>query len=360
MWSWPSLVIGEIEFKHPVIQGGMGVGISLHKLASAVSRAGGLGVIAGAAIGLEAKEKIPNLKEADSYVLKQEIIKAKELSAGAPIGVNLMVAVTDYEEKVKVAIEAGADVIISGAGLPLTLPAVAEGKDVCLVPIISSARAAEIILKRWWTRYKRLPDAFVIEGPLAGGHLGFSEDELKDENMPDLFSILDDVLFLLEKWRVKTGFVPPVIVAGGIYRGWEIKKALEAGASGVQMATRFVATYECDAHENFKNMYVKAKKEDVIIIKSPVGMPARALKNKFVMEMMEGKKRPVRCPYHCLKPCNPRKVPYCIAEALIRAKRGDVEDGLVFCGQRVYEVDKIVSVQELFQELHREYVQGLQ
>ncbi len=333
----------------------MGVGISLHRLSSAVSKAGGLGVIAAAAIGLEIRNELANLKEADKVVLEREIRKAKELSGGKPIGINIMVAVTDYEEKVKIAVDAGADVIISGAGLPFSLPEVTEGKDVCLIPIISSARAAEIILKRWWSRYKRLPDAFVIEGPLAGGHLGFKEDELVKEEAPDIYSILDDVLHIVDKWRIKAGFRIPVIVAGGIYRGWEVKEALSRGASGVQMATRFVATHECDADYAFKEMYVKAKKEDIVIIKSPVGMPARALKTPFVESMMRGEKRPVKCPYHCLKPCNPRKVPYCIAEALIKAKEGDVEEGLFFCGARVYEVDRIISVDELFEEIHSEY-----
>ncbi len=356
MYQWPSLAIGELEFQHPIIQGGMGVGISLHRLSSAVSLCGGLGVIAAAAIGLEIRHEIKNLREADKIMLDREIRKAKEIAQGKPIGVNIMVAVTDYEEKVKTAVDAGADVIISGAGLPFSLPAVTEGKSVCLVPIISSARAAELILKRWWAKHKRVPDAFIIEGPLAGGHLGFKEQELKESVAPDLLSILDDVLFLVDKWRIKIGYSIPVIVAGGIYRGWEVREALERGASGVQMATRFVATHECDASMAFKKAYVNAKREDIVIIKSPVGMPARALKNKFVESMMRGERKPVKCPYHCLKPCEPKKVPYCIAEALIKAKEGDIEDGLIFCGARVYEVDKIISVNQLMDEIYKEYM----
>ncbi len=352
---WPPLVIKEMELPIPIIQGGMGVGISLHRLASAVSNAGGLGVIAAAAIGLERIETVKDLRRADEEVLKEEIRLAKEMAPGKPIGVNIMVAVTNYEEKVKAAIDAGADAIISGAGLPLTLPQVAEGKDVLLIPIVSSAKAAEVILKRWWKRHKRLPDAFVLEGPLAGGHLGFSEEELVEEKVPDVFSILEELIHLTDKWRIKTGYKIPVIVAGGIYRGWEVRRAIEMGAAGVQMATRFVATHECDADVAFKEMYVKAKKEDVLIIKSPVGMPARALRTPFVERMLKGETVPVRCPYNCLKPCNPKKVPYCIAEALIRAKRGDTENGLFFCGARVYEVDGIYSVKEVFEQLKREY-----
>ncbi len=350
--SWPSLVIGEIEVETPIIQGGMGVGISLSGLASAVSLAGGIGVIAAAAIGLEAQDVV-DLERADEEILTKEIKKAKEAVGDRPIGVNIMVAVTKYEEKVKVAIEAGADLIISGAGLPMTLPEIAEGKNVCLVPIVSSARAAEVILKRWWGKYRRLPDAFILEGPLAGGHLGFKEDEL--ENPPDVFKLLEELLHVTEKWRIKAGYKIPVVVAGGIYRGWEIKKALDMGAAGVQMATRFVATQECDAARSFKEFYVKAEKEDVIIIKSPVGMPARALRNKFIEKMSRGETVPVRCPYNCLKPCNPQKVPYCIAEALIKAKRGDIENGLVFCGEKVYEVDGIYTVPQVFDQLFQEY-----
>ncbi len=347
-------MIGEIEVPIPIIQGGMGVGISLSGLASAVSNAGGVGVIAAAAIGLEldADGKV-NLSEADEVVLRREIRRAKELAPGRPIGVNIMVAVNRYEEKVKVALEEGVDIIISGAGLPLTLPEVAEGKDVALVPIVSSARAAEVILNRWWKRHKRLPDAFVLEGPLAGGHLGFSEAELSSP--PSLFELLDDLLHVVAKWRIKAGYQIPVIVAGGIYRGWEVREALERGASGVQMATRFVATEECDAAHPFKEAYIRAKKEDVLIIKSPVGMPARAIRNSFVERMLRGETVPFSCPYNCLKPCNPRKVPYCIAQALIRAKRGDVENGLIFCGARVYEVDGIYTVGEVFRQLEAEY-----
>lgn len=355
---WPKLVIGEFEFEHPIVQGGMAVGVSMHRLAGTVSALGALGVIGGSAIGLLGENKYTNLYEADKIILVEEIKKAIELSDGKPIGVNLMVAVNKYEEKVDAAIKAGASVIISGAGLPLTLPEISGGRKVLLVPIVSSTRAADIIVKRWWSKYNRLPDAFVLEGPLAGGHLGFSEEELEDGKEPDVYKLLEELVEYSRKVRVKYGYEIPVIVAGGIYRGWEIRKAIEEyGASGVQMATRFLATHECDVHYNFKDLYVKAKKEDVVIIKSPVGMPARAIRTKFIEEMERGVKKPVRCKYACLKPCDPKKVPYCIAEALAKAQRGDLEEGLFFCGKRVYEVDRIVSVKELIEELKREYLE---
>ncbi|MGB9667328.1 MAG: NAD(P)H-dependent flavin oxidoreductase [Thermosulfidibacteraceae bacterium] len=357
MNPWPRMVIGEFEIEHPIIQGGMAVGVSLHRLAGSVSRLGALGVVAGSAIGLLGIGRFKNLFQADVEILKEEIRLAKEISEGRPVGVNIMVAVNRYEEKVIASIEAGADFIITGAGLPLNLPELAKGKKVALLPIVSSLRAADIIVKRWWERYRRLPDAFVLEGPLAGGHLGFSEEDLVRENGPSIYKLTEELASFSEKLRVKYGYKIPVISAGGIFRGWEIRKIIEEyGASGVQMATRFVATHECDVHENFKRLYVKAKKEDVTIIKSPVGMPARAIKTVFVERIMRGEARPINCRYLCLKPCDPKKVPYCIAEALLNAQRGDLESGLFFCGERVYEVDRIVSVGELLEELKREYM----
>jgi len=355
---WPSLRIGDLEVLHPIIQGGMGVRISLHSLASAVSREGGIGVIAAAAIGLEEPDAFEDFLGADERALRREIKLAKALAPQKPIGVNIMVAESAYSRLVKAAVESDIDIIFSGAGLPLNLPQLIYGSNVKLVPIISSARAGVIITKIWLKRYSRLPDAFVIEGPLAGGHLGFGYDELKNGTCPSLLNILKETKEALKPFEKKEPI--PIIVGGGIFYGWEIKEALKAGAQGVQMATRFVATKECDAATSFKEMYVKAKKEDIIIIKSPVGMPGRAIKNPFIEAMLRGEKRPIRCPYHCLKSCVPEKSPYCIALALLLAKRGDVEKGLIFAGARVPEVKKITTVRELFQDLMKEYESGPQ
>ena len=353
---WPSLRIGDIEVPHPIVQGGMGVRISLHGLASAVSRAGGIGTIAAAAIGLEESDAFQNLFQTDRRVLKEELKKARQLAKGKPIAVNIMVAQTDYKEMVEAAIEGGADIIFSGAGLPMNLPKIAYGATTKLVPIISSARAGVLIFRNWMKKYNRRPDAFVIEGAKAGGHLGFKYEELVKGTYTPLLRILRETREALKP--LEKGEPIPIIVAGGIFYGWEIRKALEAGAQGVQMATRFVATQECDAAQSFKEAYVKAKEEDLIIIKSPVGMPGRALRNPFVEAILRGEKRPITCPYHCIKTCNPHTAPYCIALALLLAKRGDVKRGLIFAGARVGEVKSITTVPRLFQDLMREYQSG--
>ena len=353
---WPSLKIGDLEVPHPIVQGGMGVRISIHGLASAVSLAGGIGVIAAAAIGLEEPDAFRNFSGADERVLRQEIRKAKEIAGDKPIGVNIMVALTDFTKMVEISIEKGIDIIFSGAGLPMSLPKLARGSKVKLVPIVSSARAAAIITKNWVKKYGRRPDAFVIEGALAGGHLGFSYEELTEDRAKPLLTILEETRKILEPYE--EGEPIPLIVGGGIFYGWEVRQALEAGAQGVQMATRFVATHECDAAPAFKEAYLKATEEDVVIIKSPVGMPGRALRNPFIEAMMRGEKRPITCPYLCLKTCVPEKSPYCIALALLLAKKGDVKRGLIFTGARVAEVREIISVPHLFQKLMEEYVRG--
>ncbi len=353
---WPSLRIGDIEVPHPIVQGGMGVRISIHGLASAVSRAGGLGTIASAAVGLEEKDAFQNFSQADRRALKEELKKARQLAEGKPIAVNIMVAQTDYKNLVETAIEGGADIIFSGAGLPMGLPKIAHGASTKLVPIISSARAGVLIFRNWMKKYNRCPDAFVIEGAKAGGHLGFKYEELAKGTYSPLLSILRQTREALRP--LEKGDPVPLIVGGGIFYGWEIREALEAGAQGVQMATRFVATQECDAAKSFKEAYVKAKEEDVIIIQSPVGMPGRALRNPFVEAVLRGEKRPITCPYHCLKPCDPHNSPYCIALALLLAKKGDVKGGLIFTGARVAEVKEITTVPRLFQDLMEEYQSG--
>ncbi len=353
---WPSLKLGDLEVPHPIVQGGMGVRISLHGLASAVSKAGGIGVIAAAAIGLEEPDAFKDFPGADERALRREIRKAREIAGDNPLGINIMVALTDYTHLVEISLEEGIDIIFSGAGLPMSLPELAKGSRAKLVPIVSSARAAALIARNWLKKYKRRPDAFVIEGSMAGGHLGFSYKELVENRAKPLLEILRETREALKPYE--EGEPIPLIVGGGIFYGWEIRQALEAGAQGVQMATRFVATQECDAAPAFKEAYIKAREEDVVIIKSPVGMPGRALRNPFVEAVMRGEKRPITCPYHCLKPCIPEKSPFCIALALLLAKKGDIERGLIFTGARVAEVKEITTVPRLFQQLMEEYIRG--
>ena len=359
--AFPSLSIGDLTAKMPIVQGGMGVGISLSGLASAVANQGGIGVIAGAMIGMKEPDVAKNPIEANLRALRQELSKAREKTQGI-IGVNIMVALTTFSQMVRTAIENRADIIFSGAGLPLEMPkhllqACEEKKEefkTKLVPIVSSARAATLIARKWLSRFDYLPDAFVVEGPKAGGHLGFSPEHIVDPNYA-LEQLVPQVVEAVKPLEDKAGRAIPVIAAGGVYTGEDIKKYMDLGASGVQMGTRFVATYECDADDRFKQAYIDAKQEDVTIIKSPVGMPGRALVNNFIDSMRDGGKKPFKCIFHCVKTCEQEKTPYCIAAALINAMKGNLERGFAFCGENVSRVNNIVSVHDLISSLQREF-----
>ncbi len=304
--SFPALRIGDLVARTPIVQGGMGVGISLSRLASAVANEGGIGVIAGAMIGMKEPDVASNPLEANLRALRTEIEKARKATQGI-IGVNIMVALTTFADMVRTAIEAKADVIFSGAGLPMDLPKIfnetcerhKEAFKTKLVPIVSSGRAATLIARKWLSRTGYLPDAFVVEGPKAGGHLGFAPENIFDPNYA-LELLVPEVVEAVKPLEDKAGRAIPVIAAGGVYTGGDIKKFLDLGASGVQMGTRFVATHECDADDRFKQAYIDAKPEDVTIIKSPVGMPGRALSNDFIESMREGGKKPFKCIFHCV------------------------------------------------------------
>lgn len=359
--GFPTLQIGDLIARIPIVQGGMGVGISLAGLASAVANQGGIGVIAGAMIGMDEADVAKNPIEANIRALRNEIIKARELSSGI-IGVNIMVALTTFTQMVKTAIESKVDIIFSGAGLPLDLPKylleLCEQKKeefkTKLVPIISSGRAASVLARKWLSKFGYLPDAFVVEGPKAGGHLGFKPDEIPSPDYA-LDVIVSDVINTVKPFEDKQGKAVPVIAAGGIYSGRDIRRYLEMGASGVQMGTRFVATHECDANIRFKEAYLNASEDEITIIKSPVGMPGRALLNEFVEASREGKKKPFKCVFHCIHTCNPAETPYCIAQALINAKKGNLKSGFAFCGANVHKVNQIISVEELIKILEKEY-----
>lgn len=348
------LKIGDLTAKLPIIQGGMGIGISQSGLASAVANVGGIGVIAAAAIGMLEADFSKNWLEANIRALKREIRRARELTKGI-VGINIMVALSYYTDMVKAAIEEGIDIIFAGAGLPLNLPQFLNGtQKTKLVPIVSSGRAANIIFKRWSEKYRYLPDAIVVEGPLAGGHLGFKEEQINDHEY-SLEKLIQEVIKAVKPFEERYEKSIPVIAAGGIYTGEDIYKFLQLGASGVQMATRFVTTYECDASIKFKQTYIDSRKEDIVIIKSPVGMPGRAIRNKFIDDVNKGKRKPFKCPYHCIITCDYKNSPYCIALALLNAQKGKLEHGFAFAGENAYRAREIISVKEMIESLIEEY-----
>jgi nitronate monooxygenase len=350
----PELKIGSLVSPLPIIQGGMGVGISMAGLASAVAKEGGVGVIAAAMAGITEKDVATNGVEANTRALKREIRKARANTQGI-LGVNIMVALTHFADLVKTAIDEGIDVIFCGAGLPMDLPSyLKEGARTKLVPIVSSARAAKLICRKWQTKYNYLPDAFVVEGPMAGGHLGFTAEQIDDPRFR-LENLIKEVVATVQGITADKDKEIPVIAAGGVYTGDDIRRFLELGAAGVQLGTRFVATHECDADPAFKQAFLDAGKEDVTIIKSPVGLPGRAVDNQFLRDVAAGGKRPFNCPYHCIKTCDPENSPYCIAMALARARKGKLKHGFAFAGENVHRVNKITSVKELLTSLAEEY-----
>ncbi len=349
------LNIGDLTTKLPIIQGGMGVGVSLSGLASAVANAGGIGVIATAGIGMLEPNFAADFLAANIKALKSEIRKARLMTNGI-IGVNIMVALSNYADMARTAIQEGVDVIFSGAGLPLNLPQFLEGsRKTKLVPIVSSARAAGIILKKWIVKFNYVPDAIVGEGPMAGGHLGFKADQIISPAY-SLENLIPQVLEEVGKFEEQCQQKVPVIAAGGIYTGADIDRFLRLGAAGVQMATRFITTDECDADIEFKKTFLNLKQEDLVIIKSPVGLLGRAIKNNFIADVALGNKKPFQCAYHCITTCDYKKSPYCIALALINACRGKLKQGFVFSGSNGYRNTEIVPVKTLVDSLLKEYL----
>jgi len=347
-----SFFLGNKEIKLPVIQGGMGVGISLSGLASAVANEGGVGVISSAGLGLLYKRSPADYLKDSISGLKEEIRKARELTQGT-IGVNIMVALSNFADLVRTSIAEKADVIFSGAGLPLDLPSyLTEGSKTLLVPIVSSARAAKIICQKWLSNYDYLPDAFVVEGPKAGGHLGFKREQVEDENY-SLERLIPEVVSVASEYNLKK--VIPVIAAGGITTGEDVLRIMELGASGVQIGSLFVPTQECDASQLFKQSYVSSSQKDMMIIQSPVGMPGRALDGNFIKSVNEGKERPKGCPFRCIKTCDYTKSPYCIIMALYNAAKGNMNKGYAFAGANAYLAEKISSVKEVLQKLKEEF-----
>ncbi|HIR05407.1 MAG TPA: nitronate monooxygenase [Candidatus Copromonas faecavium] len=364
------LTIGTKTAKRPVIQGGMGVGISLSSLAGAVAKAGGIGIISTAQIGFRSPDFKKNPMEANLKAIHEELKKAREIAPDGILGFNIMVATKEYAQYVKEAVKAGADVIISGAGLPVDMPKYvkeAEGQEDCSVrktmiaPIVSSVKSAMVICKMWDRKYKTAPDFVVIEGPCAGGHLGFSREQLteygadtkevaktyeKEKYDGEIRGIIELVKSFAEKYGKKI----PVISAGGVFDHQDVLHQMELGADGVQAATRFVTTEECDAPMAYKQAYLDAKEEDIVIVKSPVGMPGRAIKNKFLERIAQGPLKVEWC-FRCLEHCNPAQVPYCITKALINAAEGRIDDALLFCGSNAYRCRQIETVEDVMRDL---------
>lgn len=343
--------VGDKVTKFPLIQGGMGVGVSLGRLAGSVAKEGGIGIISTAQIGYREPDFDKNPQEANLRAIKSEMKKARRLSPDGIIGYNIMVAAREYASHVKAAAAAGADLIISGAGLPTELPGLVEGTDTKIAPIVSTERSAKVILKYWDKKYSRTADLVVIEGPQAGGHLGFHEEELKvyteEVYAEEIRRIIGTVKSYAEKFRTEI----PVIVAGGIYDKTDVKRAEALGADGVQVATRFVTTEECDADLRYKETYIRAKEEDIRIVKSPVGMPGRAIMNPMMERVMNGEKIPHSPCHRCLAKCKPSEIPYCITDGLIHAVKGEVEEGLLFCGAKAFRAERIETVREVLLSL---------
>lgn len=343
------LVIGDLKAKFPLIQGGMGVGISLSGLAGAVAKAGGIGVISTAQIGYREPDFDTNPIEVNLRAIEKEICLAREKAGGGILGVNIMVATKRYEDYVKAAVKAGIDLVVSGAGLPIKLPELIGESKTKIAPIVSSIKSTNVILKMWDKKYKRTADLVVIEGPKAGGHLGFKREELDHIDELNYDNEIQGIMQVVKEYAVKYAKKIPVVFGGGIYEREDVEHYLDMGLDGVQVASRFVTTYECDADEKYKQAYIEAKQEDIIIVNSPVGMPGRAIKNHFAKESRNGTYKPVKC-RQCIQTCNPADTPYCITDALVNAAKGKIEDALLFCGANAYKAKKIEHVEDIFRE----------
>lgn len=370
------LIIGDLVVPKPVIQGGMGVGISLHSLAGAVANQGGVGIISSAQIGFREPDFTTNFVEANLRVIRREMKQAREIAPLGAIGFNIMVATKHYDMWVREAIKSGADIIISGAGLPVSLPEYANeayeqmkespqgppARKTKLAPIVSSAKSAMVICKMWDRKYHVAPDLVVIEGPLAGGHLGFSLEQLTGygadtRNVPETYDQdaydkeIKAIIQVVKEYDAKYGRHIPVVTAGGIYTHEDILHQLELGADGVQVGTRFVTTKECDAAEAYKQEYIQAKVEDIVITKSPVGMPGRAIMNPFLRGIQSGDRPAIKSCFQCLEHCDIKTIPYCITVALERAANGDTKNALLFCGSNAYRAEKIDTVEHVMADL---------
>lgn len=349
-----SFQIGDLTIPIPIVQGGMGIGISLSGLASAVATAGGIGTIATVGVGLIYGTPDKSFRQNNIDGIIHEIRKARQLTKGI-LGVNIMSVLTNFSDLVKTSIDEKIDVIFSGAGLPLDLPKFKiQGSKTKLVPIVSSGRAAQVIAQKWLHNYNYLPDAFVVEGPEAGGHLGFSFKDL-DTKKHNLDTLVEDVLKVTGEIEVTHNKKIPVIAGGGITSGKRMHEILNLGASAVQLGSSFIATKECDASDKFKEAIVSSDKNNIRLIQSPVGLPGRAIENDFLLAAERGEKRPKGCKFNCIKSCNPKTTNYCIADALLSAYYGKFDSGFAFSGANAYDIKAITSVEEVINKYITEY-----
>ncbi len=341
------LRIGDYIPKHPIIQGGMGIRVSLSNLASSVANCGGIGVIAATGIGISEPDFNSNFHGASERALIKEIKRARKKTRGI-IGINALSVLNNFSQIIQTAISEKIDIIFSGAGLPFELPKyLTSNSRTALVPIVSSSKAAYLMIKRWMKRFNYIPDAIVLEGTEAGGHLGFKKEEISDSSKK-LEKVLPEVLKVVKETSGKT---IPVIAAGGIYTKEDMEKFIEMGASGVQLGTRFVATEECEVSDEFKQSYIDCKEADIKIIQSPVGLPGRVISNRFIDDVESGLKKPYKCPYHCIRTCKVQDSPFCIADALMHAQCGNLEHGFVFAGANAHRINKIQRVKDVFDDL---------
>ena len=354
----PKLQIGQLTAELPIVQGGMGVRISLASLAAAVAEEGGIGTISSIGLGdFEASQH--EYERISREALQEEIHKARAMTDGV-LAVNFMGVLSNVDDLLRTAVREGIKMIVFGAGLPMKLPKIVEDRSVNLVPIVSSARGAELILRGWAKRFERTAGAVILEGPLAGGHLGFTAEQLEHLEDYTLEALVPELVEAVKPYEDRFGHAIPIIAGGGVFDGRDIARMLSLGASGVQMATRFVCTEECDASQEFKQTYLDAKEEDIVIVKSPVGLPGRAVRNKFLKDLEKVDKLQINCLYHCLTVCKVAEARFCIAQALVNAYQGDIDHGLVFCGQNAHRIDRIVTVKELIAELVAELQTALE
>ncbi len=343
--------------KLPIVQGGMGIGVSLSGLASAVANQGGIGVISAVAIGMTDPDYKNNLRESNLIALRREIQRAKSMTNGI-IGVNIMMAVSDFDQLLTVSLEEQIDIVFVGAGLPIgSIFEQFKDTKTKFAPIVSSARAAKLIFQHWSDKMGRIPDALVIEGPLAGGHLGYAKNDVVHpaNNLQTLTQIINETLPVIHEFEIQYNREIPIIAGGGVYSGGDIFDILKTGAKGVQMGSRFITTNECDVSIAFKNEFINSDENSITIIDSPVGLPGRVISNDFVKEIQAGNQKPIKCGWKCLKKCDYKNVQFCVAEALFNAAKGDFTKGFAFSGINGFKATEIISVKETMEQIRQEF-----